>query len=697
MAAEHCPLYETARGPTARLAPLRDSIIATRAPRWLKWVIALLIAIPLLPILFVLLFGWNWARGPLERHVTQKTGRQLSIGGDLTAKLAWPSPRLRANAVTFANPAWAREGNMLSVEDVEFTVDLSQLLRGRLVFPEVRLTHPVVFLEQASDGRKSWLLDLQQSDENARIPIGRLTLDRGQLGYDDGKGKTSLRADISTQDAQPGPAPGPSGTKAKDANDASGVVFGVKGTYKGLALNAKGSGGTVLKLNDESVPYPLRVEGTVGATAIRADGSVTSLLKFVALDVQLALRGPSLAQLYPIFGIPFPETNPYRTSGHLVHSGTTWRYERFSGVVGKSDLGGDLQVDTGGARPFVRAGLNSKVLDLQDLGPLIGSKAPSEPETKKSAVAPAAAKGPHLLPDVAFKTDRWSVVDADVTLRAGTIVRAKQIPIENLNTHLKLKDSQLALDPLDFGFAGGHLRSVITLDGRKDPIHARAKIAARKLQLAKLFPTLDTSKASVGEVNGEFDLAGTGNSVGRMLATSNGRAGLLVANGQVSELLMQQAGLHLVEILKLKLSGDRRVNLRCGVADFGVRNGVMEANALILDTDVTTVFGSGRIDLGHETIDLTLAPKTRQFSPIALRGPIHVRGTFSKPQVSVDIPKVAARGVGALLLGLVNPLLALLPLIEAGPGVDADCAKLIRDVRTIVPHAPATAVPPARR
>ena len=123
----------------------------------------------------------------------------------------------------------------------------------------------------------------------------------------------------------------------------------------------------------------------------------------------------------------------------------------------------------------------------------------------------------------------------------------------------------------------------------------------------------------------------------------------------------------------------------------------MEANALILDTDVTTVFGSGRIDLGHETIDLTLAPKTRQFSPIALRGPIHVRGTFSKPQVSVDIPKVAARGVGALLLGLVNPLLALLPLIEAGPGGDADCAKLIRDVRTIVPHAPAAAVPPARR
>ncbi len=659
----------------------------TKAHRWLAGYAALLLVVVAAPILFVLIFGWNWARGPLERYVTEKTGRQLAIGGDLTAKLAWPSPRLHAGSVTFANPAWAREKQMFAIDDVEFTIDLSQLLRRRLSFPEVRLTRPVVFLEQAPDGRKSWLLDRDQSDEEARIPVGRLTLDRGVLGYDDAKAKTSLRAEISTRDAQPGGAPTPDAA----SKDTSGVVFSTKGTYKGLALNGKGSGGAVLKLNDQDTPYPIRVDGTVGATAISADGTITSLLKFVALDVQLSLRGPSLAQLYPIFHIPFPETNAYRTSGHLAHSGKNWHYQRFSGVVGKSDLAGDLQVDTGGVRPFVRAALVSKVLDIADLGPLIGSKPSSEPATRKSAVAPAAVAGPHVLPDVAFKTERWSVVDADATLRAGTITRAKQLPIENLNTHLKMKDSQLTLEPLDFGFAGGHLSSLISLDGRKNPIQARAKISARKVQLAKLFPTLDTTKASVGEVNGEFDLAGSGDSVGRMLATSNGRAGLMVANGQISELLMQQVGLHLVEILKLKLSGDKRVNLRCGVADFTVKGGVMQANALILDTDVTTVMGRGSVDLGRETLDLTLAPKSKHFSPVALRGPIYIRGTFSNPQVKLDVPRIAARSAGALLLGLVNPLLALLPLIEPGPGVDPECARLIHDVRRIVPHAPVAA------
>ena len=656
--------------------------------RIVKWVAGLLLALPVLALLYVLIFGWNWARHPIEREVTKKTGRPLVIGGDLSVRLGWPSPVVRAHSVTFANPDWAKEKQMIAVDDAEFSIHLGELFRRRLVFPEVRLTRPVVFLEQAADGRKTWLLDKNQLDESARIPIGRLTLDHGQLGYDDAKQKTSVLAHISTEDVARN-----DGKARADAPGEGGVVFSVKGQYKGLALLAKGAGGTVLKLNDNSEPYPLRVEGTVGSTTIKADGTITSLLKFVAMDMQLALRGKSLAQLFPLFGIPFPETNAYATAGRIVHSGATWRYDKFTGVVGKSDLAGSLQVDTAGARPFVKANLDSKVLDFDDLGPIIGSKAPAEPVQRKvsNVPSPAAAAGPHVLPDIPFKTDRWSVVNADVTLRAGTIRRAKALPIENLSTHLKMQDALLTLDPLDFGFAGGHLRSLITLDGRRDPIQARAKIAARKLQLGKLFPTVDLSKASIGEVNGEFDLTGTGNSVGRMLATSNGRAGLLVANGEISELLMQEVGLHLVEILQLKLTGDRRIKLRCGVADFGVKGGVMEANALIVDTEVTTIVGRGTVDLGRERLDLTLAPRTKQFSPVALRGPIYVRGPFTKPQVQFDVPKIAMRSAGALLLGLINPLLALVPLIEPGPGVDPECARLVQDVRKIVPHAPTAA------
>jgi len=645
------------------------------ATRLLKWTTGLLLAPIVLAVLFIAIFGWNWLRAPIERAALEQTGRALLIGGDLELKFGWPRPRVHAAAVTFANPAWAKEKQMVAADAVEVTLDLPQLLARNIVLPEVRLVRPVVFLEQGSGGRKNWLLDRNQQDEQARIRIDRLMLDHGQVGYDDAAQKTSIRSELSTSDAAPAGA---------------GLSFTAKGQYKGMALKAGGSGGPVLGLRDESTPYPLKTELTVGRTGVKAEGTITSLLKFTAMDMRVALRGDSLAQLFPLLGIAFPETRAYVTDGRIVHSGETWRYEKFSGRIGDSDIAGSFQVDTGGKRTAMKGDLVSRMLDFADLGPLVGAR-PGSVQAAQQAPAPISAAGvagaarARVLPDLPFKTDRWNSVDAEVTLKAKTIRRAKALPLDNLDVHLSLRDSVLTLAPLSFAVAGGHLNAVIELDGRSDPIQAHAQVQARKMLLAKLFPTVELNQNSIGQINGEFDLAGTGNSVGRMLASSKGKVGLVVAGGEVSKLMMEKIGLHLWEILVLKVSGDKLVKLRCGVADFKVKDGIMQAEALVVDTEVTTIVGSGSIDLGRERLDLTLNQKTKDTSPVALRSPIHIGGSFAQPDVQVDKGRMAVRGLGALALGLVNPLLALIPLIDAGPGKDSDCGQLVRDARA-QPH-----------
>jgi uncharacterized protein involved in outer membrane biogenesis len=654
-----------------------DSHTAMTLPRSLKWIAGVVLAPIVLAAVFIAIFGWNWLRGPIERMALDKTGRELVISGDLQLKFGWPLPRIHAGAVTFANPAWAREKQMVAADAAEVAIDLPQLLLRNIVLPEVRLERPVVFLEQGKGGRKNWLLDLNQQDEQARIRIDRLTLDDGRLGYDDAGQKTSIRSELST---------GLSTTNTQSAG--AGLTFTAQGQYKGLPLKAHGNGGPVLGLRDEGTPYPLKAELTVGHTGVKAEGTITSLLKLSAMDMRLALRGDSMAQLFPLLGIAFPETRAYVTDGRIVHSERTWRYEKFSGRVGDSDIAGTFQFDTGGKRPAMKADLVSKLLDFADLGPLIGARPGSVEAAKQAAPAPSKVAAPtpaqaRVLPDMPFKTDRWDSVDAEVTLKAKTIRRAKELPLEDLDAHLSLRDSVLTLDPLNFGVAGGHLNAVIALDGRKDPIQAHAQVRARKLLVAKLFPTVELSQTGIGQVNGEFDLAGKGNSVGRMLASSSGKVGLVVANGEISKMMMEKVGLHLWEILMLKVSGDKLVKLRCGVADFSVKDGIMHADALIFDTEVTTIFGTGSIDLGEEKLDLTLNQKTKNTSPVALRSPIYVRGSFARPEVEVDKGRVAARALGAIALGIVNPLLTLIPLVDAGPGKDSDCGQLVRDARTL--------------
>jgi uncharacterized protein involved in outer membrane biogenesis len=642
-------------------------------PRKLTWIAGAFLAPVALAILFIAIFGWNWLRGPIERMTLEKTGRALVISGDVKLKFGWPLPRIHAGAVTFANPQWAREKQMLAADAVEITINLPQLLRQHIVLPEVRLVRPVVFLEQGADGRKNWLLDVNQQDEGARIRIDRLMLDQGKLGYDNAAQKTSIRSELSTVNTQPSGA---------------GVTFTAQGQYKGLALKAGGSGGPVLAMRDEDTPYSLKVDATVGHTRVRAEGAVTSLLKFSALDMRLALNGDNLDQLFPLLGITFPATRAYATDGHLLRNGNTWRYEKFSGRIGDSDIAGALQIDTGGKRPALTANLSSRVLDIADLGPLIGARPGSVQAAKQAASPPSQAPVPtpaqaRVLPDMPFKTDRWSSVDAEVTLSAKTIRRAKELPLENLVTHLSLRDAVLKLDPLSFGVAGGQLSAVISLDGRKNPIQARAQVRARKMLLARLFPTIDLNKTSIGQVNGEFDLVGQGNSVRHMLASANGNVGLVVSNGEISKLMMEKIGLHLWEILELKMTGDRLVKLRCGVADFNVKQGNMHAEALVFDTEVTTIIGTGSINLAQETLDLTLNQKTKNTSPLALRAPIYIRGSFAAPEVQVDKGRMAARGLGAIVLGMINPLLAVIPLIDPGPGKDSDCGQLVRDAKAL--------------
>ena len=149
--------------------------------------------------------------------------------------------------------------------------------------------------------------------------------------------------------------------------------------------------------------------------------------------------------------------------------------------------------------------------------------------------------------------------------------------------------------------------------------------------------------------------------------------------------MMEQLGLHLLEILQIKVTGDKLVKLRCAVADFSVKAGTMSTDALIFDTEVTTIIGTGSIDLGEEKLDLTLNQKTKNTSPLALRSPIYIHGSFSDPVVEVDKTRIAARGLGALALGFINPLLALLPLIDPGPGKDSDCDQLVRQARGLPP------------
>ncbi len=462
----------------------------------------------------------------------------------------------------------------------------------------------------------------------------------------------------------------------------------LKGKYKKDTVDGTGKLGGILALQDDAHPYPIQVDLRIGETRIAVVGTLSDPAHLAALDLRLWLQGRSMANLYAITGVALPDTPPFATDGRLIArlkgGPAVFRYENFTGRVGRSDLNGTLVFEEQSPRPMLSGTLVSNVLQFSDLGPIIGADSRASRRQRGDTSAQPAGK---VLPVEEFRTDRWQTLDADVRFTGRHILREKALPISDLYTHVILDNGVLTFDPLRFGVAGGSLAGTIHLDGSADPLAGRFAIEARHLQLKQLFPTFAPMQTSLGEINGDAALSATGNSPARLAATSNGEIKMLVNDGAISNLLLEAAGLNVANVIYNRLFGDKTTKIDCAAADLVVSNGVAQPRFFALDTDDALVNVDGKVDLREEDLDLTIRPHTKGFRIFSLRSPLYVTGTFAKPKVGVDVPVVALRGVAVVGLALINPFAALLPLLAPSNLKDSPCAQMFAAMRS-EPSAP---------
>ncbi len=615
-------------------------------------------------VILVLIWDWNWLRGPIEHIVRAQTGRSFDIGGDLDVDLGRVTT-VRMDAVRFGDADWSKRRDMATAERVELSFEVfPAIFRRDIRIPELRLAKPKLRLERGPDGTGNWVFG--DPDAASRpLQMRRLWIDDGRLQYLDAKARTDIDVRLHS----------------RATNDAAAdVAIEGRGRWKGSRFTLEGTGESPLALRDTRQPYRIDLRAAAGATRAHARGTVLDPLRLRDFELQFALSGQNMEDLYPLIGLAMPPTPPYSVDGRLtrvVHgaANSTWRYDGFAGRVGDSDLAGMAHVTTGG-RIFLEADLRSRRLDFDDLAGFVGGAPDAgggeDSNAELRALAAERAASQRILPDTPYELEKLRAMDADVRLRAERI-DAPGLPLDEMAAHLLLKDGKLRLDPLDFGVAGGNIRSTIRMDASGSPIRTDAELALRGLDIGRLVPDAALAREAVGRIGGDIDIRGTGNSVAKMLAGADGRVAVGMGRGQISNLLMELAGLDIAEALKFLVTQDRKVPIRCAFGDFAVDDGVMHARALAFDTTDTLIVGEGSISLRDETLDLRLRPRPKDRSLFALRSPLLVGGTFKDPSFAPDLARVGLRGAIALSLGSVAPPAALLATLELGPGEDSNC------------------------
>ena len=405
-------------------------------------------------IIAVALFDWNWLRPPLASYLSAKLDRSVSIEGNLRGEFSL-HPLFTAESVVVANVPGSGDKDMARIQRVGVRLDLWSFMRGPVLFPEVVLTQPRVLLERDGAGRENWAFGPRDAAAApSTMPnIGRLTIDDGAVHFRDARAATDVAIKVMSIAAGDGSLP---------------IGFQGTGTLRGNAFRIDGKAATLLALENEQRPYRLDVKAKAGDTNATFNGRIVPAQPD-NVDDTLTLQGRDLSQLYPIIPVILPWTPAYALKGQLRHEGALWSFQQFTGKVGASDLAGTVTVDRKNERPVIVADLVSQQMNYKDLGGLVGlpplDEGAQARTTEQNREVARHVASERVLPTRPYDLERLRVADAKVHLR-GKRFLASDLPLDDVNAVLDLRDGIMKLQPLDFGVGGGRVAVTLTMDAR---------------------------------------------------------------------------------------------------------------------------------------------------------------------------------------------------------------------------------------
>jgi uncharacterized protein involved in outer membrane biogenesis len=230
----------------------------------------------------------------------------------------------------------------------------------------------------------------------------------------------------------------------------------------------------------------------------------------------------------------------------------------------------------------------------------------------------------------------------------------------------------------------------VRIDARNATPVSDIDVRLSELKLEQFVARAGEQPSLEGTAAARAKLHGAGDSVRRAAANADGTFAVVVPHGQIRKAFAELLGINVASALGLFLSNDQsQTDVRCAVAQFTVKDGVMRLDQLVFDTGVVMATGEGVVNLKDERVDLNISGHPKQPRLVRVRAPITIGGTLSHPAVGVKAGSAVAQGGLAAGLALIlSPLAAILPFVDPGLAKDADCGTLLAQAQS--QGAPAT-------
>lgn len=406
-----------------------------------------------------------------------------------------------------------------------------------------------------------------------------------------------------------------------------------------------------------TAPMPVTVRLSSGAARLTATGAFTWADPWGAAPFDVALTAPALAPLGTLVGLELPALRDVEARGRLTRTGPdAWRWAAARLNAAGLAASGALDISWAG-RPALRGQIAFAALELDALLP---------------ASAPTARNTGRVIPDLALPVEALRGFDATLDLSVEHLVAAG-LTWRAVRTQATLTAGRLELAGLSVSTPGGALNGRLGWDVTSEPPSASLVLrsAGNGLNIASIRRELGAGIGAEGPVELALDLRGRGATTRALAASLSGAAGLAMVEGRLSRSGMLRIGPDLTRVLLMGRAPPEGVEIRCFALHLAAEEGLLNSEALLLESSAGRITGSLAINLRNETLAAHLRPDLRVLGA-TMRAPVGVGGTLAAPRVGVEPGQALAQVVGD---AVANRLWrsSTVEWLRRGEG-DADCA-----------------------
>jgi len=354
-----------------------------------------LIALPAVLVAAVLIvpsfIDWNQYRDELAAQGKALTGRDITIGGDVSIALL-PAPQVVARDVRVANLDGAAAPDMVRLSSLEVRIALGPLLGGNIQVETVRLIEPVIELEVLADGRRNWDLagaakkdiptaavptvptEPAAAQPNVPVRLDNFVIKDGLVVYRDGRSGTVESVKVKTATIAAASLNGP--FESSGRLELLGVAFDYEATVGAI-------------IHQRTAPLSLVLGVGAGSTRIQVNGTLVGLAKTPKFKGKFKVEGKDLAGLIRMASgeglLPGFVGQPFGAEGGLVASAVGAEVKNLAVNLGETEAKGAITVKTENgvataAQLAIRHVNLDKWLDMPDVLP---AKAPPAADAPK--------------------------------------------------------------------------------------------------------------------------------------------------------------------------------------------------------------------------------------------------------------------------------------------------------------------------